>query len=124
VQCGRHLQDECEAEEGSGSTCRSRSRSKHKDVAVQWEEALGLRRSVGRKEVRYDFTQFVSLSVFTDEIMGMFDYFHGFSSLPEGPYSFETITLHNPTLTSVARPIYSSNFSFRLTITLKTVTAV
>jgi hypothetical protein len=124
VQYGHHLQDECEAEGGSGSTCRSRSRSKLKGVAVQLEEALGLRRSVGRKEVRSDFTQFVSLSFFTDEIMGMFDYFYGFPSLPQGPYSFDTITLHNPTLTSISRPIYSSTFYFRLTISLKTASSV
>jgi hypothetical protein len=124
VQYGRHLQDECEAEWGSGSTCRSRSRSKPKGVAVQWGEALELRRRVGGKEVRSDFTQFVSLFVFRDEIMRMFDYFDGFPSLPQGPYSFDTITLHSPKLTSIARPIYSSTSSFRLTISLKTATVV
>jgi hypothetical protein len=124
VQYGRHIQDECEAEGRNGSTCRSRSRSKPKVVAVQWEDALELRRSVGRKEVRSDFTQFVSLSVFTNKIMGMFDYFDGFPSLPQGPYSFYTITLHSPTLTSIARPTYPSTSFFRLTISLKTATAV
>jgi hypothetical protein len=123
VQYGHYLQEECETERGSGSTCRSRSRSKPKGVAVQWEELIELRR-VGGKEVRSDFTQFVRLSVFTDEIMEMSDYFDGFPSLPKGPYSFDTIALHRPTLTSIARPIYSSTSSFRLTISLKTATAV
>jgi hypothetical protein len=68
-----------EAERGSGLIYRSRSGSKGGTMeysAIQWEGTVWLRRRVGGKEMKPDFTQFVS--IFKDEVVGVFDYFGGF----------------------------------------------
>jgi hypothetical protein len=44
--------------------------------AIQWEGTVWLRRRVGRIEMKPDITQFVS--IFTDEVVGVFGYFGGF----------------------------------------------
>jgi hypothetical protein len=49
---------------------------------MQWERVLQLRGRVGEGKVKPNFAQFVS--VFTVEVMGVFDYFDRFSDAGGG----------------------------------------